>query len=474
MPDLTLSTLALDHLAEGVLLVDAAGRIAYANRAAAAMFGRSAEALAGMPFSAPIRTDAPVELVILSAETGAEIIAEMQVVPLRAGDDTLSVVSLRDVTARHQAEHQLRESEATYRSVIASANDGFWVTDREVTILEVNQAYLAMTGYTEEDLIGHRPDLVDPDHGAGDVAARARSIIEQGRAVFETRHRAKDGRILDVAIGASFVDVAGGRLFVFIRDITPRKQAEADLLAAKIAAETANRAKSEFLAAMSHDLRTPLNAIMGFAEMMQAEVFGPLGDSHYREYCENIHSSGALLVSLVNDLLDLSKIEAGRYELHEEALDLATVMEAARQQTAIMARQHGQKVAIEPPTKAVRLRADERALLQVFNNLLSNAIKFNRRGVPVRFSASLEDDGSPRVQVADQGIGMTPEAIEKALAPFETVDSTHARAHQGTGLGLHLSTRLMTLLGGTLHIDSTPDIGTTVTLRFPATRVAPS
>jgi PAS domain S-box-containing protein len=474
MPDLTLSTLALDHLAEGVLLLDAAGRTAYANRAAAAMFGRSAKALAGMPFSAPIRTDAPVELVILNAETGAEVIAEMQVVPLRAGDDTLSVVSLRDVTARQQAEQQLRESEATYRSVIASANDGFWVTDRDVTILEVNQAYLAMTGYAEKDLIGHRPDVVDPDHDAGAVAARAREIMDQGRAVFETRHRAKDGRILDVAISASFVDVAGGRLFVFIRDITPRKQAEADLLAAKIAAETANRAKSEFLAAMSHDLRTPLNAIMGFAEMMQAEVFGPLGDSHYREYCENIHSSGALLVSLVNDLLDLSKIEAGRYELHEEALDLAAVMESARQQTAIMARQHGQEVVTEPPPTQARLVADERALLQIFNNLLSNAIKFNRQGLPVRFSAGMDDDGTPRVQVADQGIGMTPEAIEKALSPFETVDSVHARAHQGTGLGLHLSTRLMTLLGGTLHIDSTPDVGTTVTLRFSAKRAAPS
>ena len=383
MPDLTLSTLALDHLAEGVLLVDSGGQTAYANHAAAAMFGRAPNALIGMPFSAPIRTEAPVELII--PRKAGELIAEMQVVPLRAGDDTLSVVSLRDVTERRRAEDQLRESEATYRSVIASANDGFWVTDRTATILEVNQAYLAMTGYAEEDLLGHRPDVVDPDQDAKEVSARARTIIDSGAAMFETRHRTRDGRILNVEISASFVDIADGRLFVFIRDISPRKQAEADLVRAKTAAEAANRAKSEFLAAMSHDLRTPLNAILGFAEMMQAEVFGPLGDSHYRDYAENIHTSGSLLVSLVDDLLDLSRVEAGKYTLLDEDIDLTTVMEAACKQTAPLAERMGERVDLAVPAAPLRIRADERAVLQVFINMLSNAIKFNHAGARCAF-----------------------------------------------------------------------------------------
>ncbi|WP_299441019.1 PAS domain S-box protein [uncultured Rhodospira sp.] len=468
---MTLYTLALDHLAEGVLLLESSGRIVYANHQAAMLFGHPADALAGTTFSAPIRTTGPVEITIPRTDR-RPVIAEMQVVPLQAETDTLSLVSLRDMTGRYEAEAQLRESEATYRAVIATANDGFWLTDATGQLLEVNDAYLRMTGFSRSELLGCRPDFVDADEDADAVRARMAEVLESGGAMFETRHRTRDGRIIEVEVSVSFApSIADGRLFVFIRDITPRKRAEASILAAKTAAEQANHAKSEFLAAMSHDLRTPLNAIIGFAEMIQMHMFGPLGDEHYEGYIADIHASGELLISLVDDLLDLSKVEAGKFEIQEQVVVVPTVMALARQQTATMAAEADQTIVIDHADDLPSLRGDQRALVQVFYNLLTNAIKFNRPNGPIRFTAALADDGSLEVRVADEGIGMSPDEVTKALKPFEQIDSAHARKHKGTGLGLYLCVQIMRLFGGKLTVDSTPNVGTTVMLWFPPTRV---
>ncbi|MBB4284478.1 PAS domain S-box protein [Roseospira goensis] len=393
-------------------------------------------------------------------------------VPLPPDPETRShvPVTLLDVTERVRAERVMREREELYRSVIVTAHDGFWMTDRVGRLLEVNDAYLRMTGYSREDLLGCTPSDVDVLHDEDRVERRISALIEAGGDLFETRHRAKDGRLLDVEIGISYADIAGGRLFVFIRDITDKKRTEAAILGAKTAAEQANRAKSEFLAAMSHDLRTPLNAIMGFADMMRLNMFGPLGDPRYQEYADNIYNSGALLVSLVNDVLDLSKVEAGKYELREEVLDLRSVMAAARRHTAAMADAAGQTVVLSVPEPLPCLRGDERALLQIFNNLLSNAVKFNRPGGTIRFEATRHEDGAILVRVIDAGPGMDSAGIARALAPFEQADSRHPRAHEGSGLGLYLCTKLMAVFGGSLHIDSAPGRGTTVILRFPSER----
>ncbi|SDE49912.1 PAS domain-containing sensor histidine kinase [Rhodospira trueperi] len=473
MSDATLSVLVLDHLAEGVLLIDSDGRIVYANKRASALLGRDAGALLGTTFSAPIETDTPVEIAFPHTD-GEILIADMLVVALETEGNRLSLVSLRDMTTRYEAEAQLREREATYRAVITYANDGFWLTDRTGKALEVNDTYLRMTGFSREELLGQRPDYVDAEEDAEMGRARLARILKTGGDLFETRHRTRDGGVIDVEVSASFTStIADGRMFVFIRDITPRKRAEASILAAKTAAEEANRAKSEFLAAMSHDLRTPLNAILGFTEVMQMQTFGPLGEAHYAQYVNDIHDSGALLISLVDDLLDLAKVEAGKYEMHEEPLDVSAVMTLARQQTASMAADAGQTVTIDTPDGLPRLMADRRALVQVFTNLLTNAIKFNRQDGAIRFSAEASETGGLFVRVADEGIGMTAVEIEKALRPFEQVDSAHARKHKGTGLGLFLCGQIMRLFGGRVHVDSTPGVGTTVTLRFPLDRVGP-
>jgi|GEM_PF-4420239 len=381
---------------------------------------------------------------------------------------------LVDITHRVTVEQRLREREELYHSVIVNAHDGFWLMGNDGHLIEVNDAYLRMTGFSREDLLGQIPDFMNAAENADETRTRTADLRRNRTGLFQARHRTASGATIDVEVSASYTDIDGGRFFVFIRDITDRKQAEATALAAKAAAEQANRAKSEFLAAMSHDLRTPLNAIIGFADIMRLGTFGPIGSPRYHEYVENICSSGALLVSLVNDVLDLSKIESGKYDLLEQDLDLPWLMGVARQHTAVIAAERGQTVLIAHPPDLPHLLGDERALLQVLTNLLSNAVKFNHDEGKVELTAGLENTGRLWMQVADQGIGMTDAQIESVLRPFDNANSQVARPGQGgAGLGLYLSAKLIDLFGGRLTVDSAPDAGTTVTIVFPPERTIP-
>lgn len=244
------------------------------------------------------------------------------------------------------------------------------------------------------------------------------------------------------------------------------------LVSARLQAERANRAKSEFLALMSHDLRTPLNAIMGFSDLMRSNVFGPLGDSRYGQYADDIHQSGALLVSLINDILDLSKIEAGKYELVEEQISISTLFDSSITQCSNMAKTTGVALKKEVPREIPDLLGDTRALIQILNNLISNAIKFSHNGGDVTVVAVSDEANRIIIKVIDTGIGMTPENIKMVLQPFEQVDKYRVRNHEGTGLGLHLSHSLMKLFSGDLLVESEIERGTTVTLIFPTSRTA--
>jgi signal transduction histidine kinase len=239
---------------------------------------------------------------------------------------------------------------------------------------------------------------------------------------------------------------------------------------AKAEAEKANQIKSNFLASMSHDLRTPLNAILGFSEMMRERSFGPLGDPHYEEYANDIHDSGRLLLSLINDILDLSKIEAVKYDLVQETLDISSLIQLSFRQLKNMAEASNQTLSADVPANMPALRGDERALVKVFNNLLSNAIKFTPDGGKIDVTAKVNEAGEIVLGVTDTGIGMSENDIDKALKPFEQANPTYSRRHEGTGLGLHLCVNIMELFGGTLAIESKVDHGTTVTVFFPPGR----
>lgn len=229
---------------------------------------------------------------------------------------------------------------------------------------------------------------------------------------------------------------------------------------------TANRAKSDFLARMSHELRSPLNAILGFSEIIAADLFGATGTPRYQNYAQNIHDAGAHLLSLINDILDLSKVEAGRMELKAEAVDMRELIEACLPLTAPLAERRGVILATDLGGGDLTIEADRLRLRQIVLNILSNAVKFTLRGGKVSVTAALQD-GHLVLEVADSGIGMSAEQLEVALQPFGQVITESPYAQVGTGLGLPIVVSLVELHGGRFEIESTPNVGTRITIRLP-------
>jgi signal transduction histidine kinase len=236
------------------------------------------------------------------------------------------------------------------------------------------------------------------------------------------------------------------------------------------AAAASSQAKSQFLATMSHELRTPLNAIIGFSQLLQSEPLGPLGNERYREYAGDILDSGSHLLSLINDVLDFSKAEAGRLDLQEDNLDAGEILNECLRLVAPEAQEAGIAVVAELQKPAPTLRADRRRLKQIALNLLSNALKFTPSGGTLRVTLACDAEGL-EIAIADNGIGMSPDQIPIALAPFGQVDSRLSRLHEGTGLGLPLCRRFAEAHGGSLTIASALGEGTTVTVRFPLERL---
>jgi signal transduction histidine kinase len=255
------------------------------------------------------------------------------------------------------------------------------------------------------------------------------------------------------------------------KEILERKRVEAELRTAKDEAEVASRAKSEFLAMVSHELRTPLNAVIGFSEMLTNEMFGPIGDGRYLGYAADIRSSGLHLLSLINDILDLSKVEANSFELSEEELDVPSLVDEALHLVEVKAEAGEIRLKPELPPDLPVLYADERAFKQIILNLLSNAVKFTPPGGRVSVSANVNDAGEFVFMVADTGIGIAEEDQKKVLKPFTQADSSLARRYEGTGLGLPLTKSLVELHGGRLELESLPQKGTTVRAAFPRDRV---
>jgi signal transduction histidine kinase len=226
-----------------------------------------------------------------------------------------------------------------------------------------------------------------------------------------------------------------------------------------------------FLANVSHELRTPLNAIIGFSELIKDQRFGPGASEQYRDYAKDIHESGIHLLSLINDLLDLSKIEAGKFELHDEQVDVGDIIGASLRLLGERAGAASVELDVEAPHDLPSLRADERVVKQILINLLSNAIKFTPAGGRVSIAAGAEPDGTLALCISDTGIGIGEEQLQKAMSPFEQVDSSLPRKYDGTGLGLPLTKGMVELHGGSLQIDSALGRGTTVRVSFPKERV---
>jgi signal transduction histidine kinase len=238
--------------------------------------------------------------------------------------------------------------------------------------------------------------------------------------------------------------------------------------------QAASNAKTAFLANMSHELRTPLNAIIGFSEMMKRQMFGPLGSDRYRSYVTDIHSSGSHLLDIINDILDLSKAEAGKLTLHEEVVQPCEVIDACLRMFMEATAAHGVRLSFQVPERRPCLFADPRLLRQAVANLVSNGVKFTQAGGAVTVSCGLESDGSYKITVEDTGVGIAEENLTKVLEPFVQVESAYSRRYAGTGLGLPLVRKIVELHDGKVELRSKLGLGTAVTAWFPAARVQPA
>nr|WP_256515585.1 PAS domain-containing sensor histidine kinase [Alsobacter ponti] len=377
-----------------------------------------------------------------------------------------------------QAELELRRREVEsreLREILDTATDGVVVMDEAGRILTINRSGEALFGYDQHDIAGETfISLFAPDSHAtaldyleGLKSNGVASVLNDGREVVGRVRQG--GRIpLFMTLGA-ISDGAERKYCAVLRDITPWKKAEGELTEAKRAAEEASAQKSDFLAKISHEIRTPLSAIIGFAEVMIEERFGPVGNERYLEYLRDIHASGGHVISLINDLLDLSKIEAGRFDLNFVSVDANEIV--ARSVALIQPQASGARVVVRTAlaSRLPRVVADERSLRQIVLNILSNAVKFTDAGGQVIVSTALTDRGEVAIRVRDTGIGMTEKEIEVALEPFRQLAT--ARRAGGTGLGLPLTKALVEANRAALSIRSARDAGTLVEVTFPTNRV---
>jgi signal transduction histidine kinase len=385
----------------------------------------------------------------------------------------LRALERQQLAAAHlqRSERRLNRQNSLLQSTLENIGEGLSVFDSHGRLIAWNFRFCELldlpadfaAGATLHDILKHQ--AVRGDFGGGDPETEVAGRLDLFyRDVPTTKERVMPpGRTLQIRRRA----MPNGAVISIYSDVTEIKASERRLIEARSQAEAANRAKGDFLANMSHELRTPLNAIIGFSEVISNELFGPIANEKYLEYIRDIHTSSLHLLSIINDVLDMSKIEAGKVELAKEVVQIQNVISEVMRMVHERGRSRNIELTAQLADENVEIWADERSMKQIFLNLLSNAIKFSKEGGQIYVRIVADKPDVAVLEIEDHGIGMSEEEQERALQPFGQAKPVTTRNYGGTGLGLPITKGLVEAHGGTLTIDSRAGHGTLVRIVLP-------
>lgn len=464
-----------------------------ANKIASDFFGKEREEILNQPienlfnasnakrmeesFKACLSKKTTVSVAPLPSFPGSIQVPGFWISPIynKAGDIIwLDVIGQPSITDSSIVERERDDALLLLTSIFDVSEVGILVSDRHRRIVKVNDSFERLYGWNRKDSLGKDfVEFVTLDERDMALENHENYITSGTRNSGEVKVLCKDGSIKNNLYATATLELSHGRRFqvTTLVDITKRKQMEFSLRLAKEQADTANHAKSAFLANMSHELRTPLNAIIGFSEMMMKETFGPLGNDKYIEYMGDVHLSARHLLEIINEVLDMSKIEAGRAELHEQEFDLVALCDSVVRIVASRIFSSDLKIELIPADNFPAFYADPRLIRQVLINLITNAVKYSARGGVIRVTPLMTGNKEISVIISDEGVGIPADRIQEAMEPFGQIyDPNKSNSSQGTGLGLPLAKAMTEMHGGRLKLESVVDVGTTVTITFPANR----
>ncbi|MDE0944195.1 MAG: PAS domain S-box protein [Alphaproteobacteria bacterium] len=493
----------LDHLGAGIL-VEISGKPVYANSELARIFNYShSDDILDLPSWLLIAAEEERDRMgrYAAARVGGEdtpktyqfqgITADGRAIQLSNHSVSIlwqgkaaTLATILDITEQQKTAVELRTSEKRYHDIMDGSIQGVLIAAIDRKPLAANRMCAEIFGYgsVEEILALESTHALIAPHEI-ERLNNIRKPYEDGRTrdpiAYEFEGVRKDGSLIDLNLHGSAIEWEGQMAsHLTLVDVTVRKQAEVRLLEKTIEAEHANRQKSEFLAHMSHELRTPLNAIIGFSQMITDEIYGKVEVAKYREYASDILGSGHHLLHLINDILDLSKIEAGEFTLFEENVDVDELLKSSL--AMIKGRCESRSITFHYGHGAIseqafpKIRDDERLIRQIVLNLLSNAVKYNSVDGTVRLSSGMSESGAISISVTDTGVGIAENDLTRVMASFIQIRTDSQISHEGTGLGLSLSRQLAELHGGTLELESELGRGTTATITFPPERTIPN
>lgn len=486
----------MEHSPIGMALISLDGRCLSVNRAIIDLLGYSREDLLALGFRGVTHPDDIAGTAEIFAALAAGRISHhyaekrylhrdgqvvwgyvgWSLIPDDAGQPGYIIAQVTDITDRKRHEVEREELTQMLQLAIEASGIGIWSYDYDSGATTFDARMNELWGRTKDSTPITRETWLDRIHPDDrDMMAARADAVREGHSDFELEHRIvlPDGRIRHLYVQSVLQRYPDGRVRRLIGtnwDMTDQIEAAEVLRRARDEAESASQAKSRFLANMSHELRTPLNAIIGFSEAMKSGIVNITNADLVRSYSADIHASGQHLLSIINDLLDLSRIEAGRFAIETAELDLRDVINDVANVMRGQTEAAGLTLDFDIPAAVPAARADERAMRQVLLNLLSNAVKFTPAGGRITCGLCADDGGRVRCWVADTGIGIPAKDIPRLMQPFAQVNSVYSRQHQGAGLGLAIVRALVGMQGGEIVLTSEPGKGTVVTVTLPESR----